>query len=154
MARRIIINAGLFFAILFACIACTSSLDKSEIAELIEIDYPMGKEVILEQIFPAYYIEIHNLSDQCILFPVDYNIKLFMKNGDQVAGIKNSVIYHGNEIKLSSKGTYFADNVISFKPDLKPTDYSPSTRFYATIQGHLCNDKSIQIDKSFEFSVK
>lgn len=150
MARRIIAFFILLLFTLVFCVACTSTPDADEIAELIEIDYPMGQELILGQ---AFRVGIHNYSNQCVLFPADYNIKLFMQNGNEETELGNLVTYYGNERELTSGGTFFADNVIYFMPDLKQRGYSSSTIFFASIQGYLCDDKDTIINKTFGFSV-
>jgi len=141
----------LFIYLLFLLSACTSSIDPQAIADLVEIDYPMGNQLVLNQ---SYFVGIHNHSDQCIIFPNDYDIKLYMKNGKEEKEITNIVKYYGDVLKLTEEGTYFPDNVIYFSPDIKSTDYSASTSFYATIQGYLCDDKETIINKTFDFSVK
>lgn len=151
MARRIIAFFSLVIFTLVFCVACTSTPNADEIAGLIEIDYPMGQELILGQ---AFRVGIHNYSNQCVFFPADYNIKLFMQNGNKETELGNLVTYYGKDRELTSGGTFFADNVIYFMPDLKLMDYSSSTIFFATIQGCLCDDKDTIIIKTFDFSVK
>lgn len=150
MARKIIAFLSLFIFTFVFCVACTSTPDADEIAGLIEIDYPMGQELILGQ---AFSVGIHNNSHQCVLFPADYNIKLFMQNGNKETELGNLVTYNGKVRELTPGGTFFADNVIYFMPDLKLTDYSSSTIFFASIQGYLCDDKDTIINKTFDFSV-
>ena len=139
--------------VVFTIILCGCSAPKSpaEISDLIKFEFPEGNTISQNG---DLNILIHNYSDKCIVFPVDYGMKIFMKQGKEIIQLKDKINNIGDEIKLEPVGEIYADDFIDFEPDLSSITINDTSEFYATIEGHLCDDDKMVIDKTIVFSVK
>jgi hypothetical protein len=130
--------------------SCVKKATGAEIDNLIQLDFPHGTTLSQNN---ELDVEITNNFDQCIVFPVDYGLQMYMKQGKNNINLKDKSEYTGDDVKLEPEGKIFSENVIILTPDLSSVKVTSDSSFYATIEGHLCNDEKTIINKTIPFSV-
>lgn len=124
------------------------------IAKDIQITYETGPKIGLSDSLDAV---VKNNSKNCIEFPIDFGLKILMEKNDAWIPVFNLTKYEAQpgdtSVILDRKGTIFSEKMIVAEPDLSNITLSGATNFQANISGHLCEDKSITINKSIPFVV-
>ncbi|MGB8213993.1 MAG: hypothetical protein WCE68_10590 [Anaerolineales bacterium] len=154
------LNRILAFILFLVICGCSSGQNRNSasshdsIADAIKITYRKGTEV---QIADPLYFSITNTSTDCISYPIDYGLKIIMEQNDKWAAVADTVVYQSqpgqNEVLLDPEGGVFSERVVVAEPDLTNITLAGPTNFQAIITGHLCNDKSVVIEKRVPFVV-
>jgi hypothetical protein len=98
---------------------------------------------------------IKNTSQTCITFPYDFGIKIYYENNGSWIETDNMFQYFpkDKDVLLDSVGNIDSDMVVNLSPDIQNVQISTIVNFKATIQGHLCKDKSVVVEKEIPFTV-
>ena len=142
----------IIFFLIGTNVSCSKGLSQpTEVATWIDITYQTGPEIP-----PSGYIEawIENMSDQCISFPNDFNIKVFVEQNENWVEVPNLVTYVGDRAEvLKPKSDARSDTLVNIRPDTSGLIMSKRVNSYAFITGNLCDDKSYKIEKKIPFVI-
>lgn len=123
----------------------------TDISEKISITYQTGPEIPASGYIEAW---IENTSDQCISFPNDFNIKVFVEQNQDWTEIPNRVTYQGDRPQiLEAKGNNQSDTLVNLRPDTSGLDISAPVNAYALIRGSLCDDEDFKVEKKIPFTI-
>jgi len=147
MVKKNVLLITIFAIILCGCAKKTTG---AEIDNLIQLSFPHRNTLSQNN---ELDVLITNNSEQCIVFPKDFGLQIYMKRGNDIVKLKENGAYIGDDIKLEPVGQIFSENIITFGPDLSSVKVTSDSSFYATIEGHLCNDEKTIINKTIPFSV-
>ncbi len=147
---RIVNVVSIFFlVILVGCNKDTPSPE--EVSNSIILTYQTGPAI---HIYGNVDSTLDNPTNQCIVFPTDYNLKIYKDSTIETTEIKNTTAYIGaRPYYLRPVGEIESTLFVTFSPDLTGSTISEPTSFYAEITGHLCNDESVIIKKRIPFIV-
>lgn len=137
--------------LLTGCNNSNTTLTPNEISDSLEISYQVGPEI---QIYSYVQALVKNPTTYCIVFPLDYGMKIYSEENGNNVEIKNRTVYIGdkpNYLKAISDIESFVLVVIS--PDTSQLIINQPINFYAEITGHLCDDESVVIKKQIPFVV-
>jgi hypothetical protein len=145
----------LFISILFLTAitaGCSNeSSQSSDIAALIEISYQTGPEIS-----PGGYVEawMENTSNQCISFPIDFSINVFVEQHGDWIEVQNRVTYVGDRPEvLKPKGEMPSSALVNIRPDTSGLTITESVNSYALVTGNLCDDENFVIEKKIPFVI-
>jgi hypothetical protein len=146
---------ALFLSTLFVVvgtISCSSEQDQlTDVSSQLEIDYQMGPEIPLNGEVQTW---INNTTNNCISFPPDFGIKVFVKQDEDWLEVPNLVTYANKEPQvLKPKSDLFPTILVSIWPDVSSLNIKMSLDGYALITGHLCEDESHVIEKKIPFVI-
>jgi hypothetical protein len=134
-------------------VSCSNELSQpTDIATSIEITYQTGPEISPGGEVLAW---INNTTDNCINFPTDFGIKVFVLQGEDWLEVQNLVTYESDEpqVVLEPKGEMFSRNLVHIWPDVSSLIITEPVDSYALITGHLCEDENYAIEKKIPFVI-
>jgi hypothetical protein len=156
MKRLNTIYVSVIFLALYGCSSVqNSNLTLSDnIANAIKVTYQTGPQI---QTNEALNFLITNTSKNCIAYPIDFGLQIIMEQNGKWITVVNTVTYQAqtgqNEVLLNPVGSLFTQKIVGAQPDLSNITLTGPTNFQAIITGHLCNDKSVVIEKRVPFIV-
>ena len=118
---------------------------------LIISEYQNGPNIHSNEILSFW---IKNNTDDCITFPNDFGVKIYMVKEGKLVEVNNSMTYLPKDnIVLKAKGNIFDEDMVELHPDLSGITLNTQAQFEATISGIMCKDKS-EILKKISFTIK
>jgi hypothetical protein len=146
--RKAILIIGLL--IIFSMCACTSTQGQNP-ADAIEITYETGPEIHKTDDLEFW---AKNTSTNCVVFPYDYGIKIFREVDGIWVETPNLTEYFPRQDKyLREAKNVFSEELLILMPDLSKIQLQGPTNFRAVLNGHLCNDENVVIEKIVPFTV-
>ncbi len=96
---------------------CSNKPSQSaDIATLIDVGYQTGPEISAGGIVEAW---MENMSNQCVSFPLDFNIRVFVEQHGDWVEVPNRVTYVGERPKvLKPKGDIPSSALVYIRPDI------------------------------------
>lgn len=148
---RLLLISVILIPVLASC-ANLSETSQTVSSDAIQVEYINGPEL---HISDTLSFRIKNTSKACITFPYDFGLKIYYMNQDSWAETGNLVQYPavGQDITLQPTGNLFSERSVYLHPDTSKLKINAPTDFKAIIQGHLCNNKTIVIEKEILFTV-
>ena len=148
MARKTLLLITISIVIIIS--GCNGKSPET-IADSIDLIYQIGPNIM-----PNEFVEIRiiNQTNYCIVFPIDFETKVFLKQDDGWVQVSNLVtnIGDGPQI-LESKGKMFSVAIVLIKPDTTNVVIEKPIESYALITGHLCDDENFVIEKKLPFVI-
>jgi hypothetical protein len=131
---------------------CSNQPSQStNIAELIDIGYQSGPEISPGGIVEAW---MENMSNQCISFPTDFSIHVFVEQHGDWIEVSNRVTYVGDRPELlKPKGDMPSSALVYIRPDTSGLTITESVDSYAVVTGQLCDDENYVIEKKIPFVI-
>ncbi len=142
----------LFLFCCFILYGCTeNAISPDDISKGLMIDYVKGNEI---KTSGYILVNITNTSSECISFPIDFGLQLYVIENGVLTNIKNKTTYTGDSPYIvNPNGDYVSEILIIFSPDLSMFSIKEETNFVAIIKGQLCDDESVIITKEIPFIV-
>lgn len=133
-------------------ISCSNTSSQSvDVASLIDVMYQTGPEISLGGTLEAW---INNMSSNCISFPADFGITVFVKQRGEWIEVSNQVTYVGDRPEvLHAKGDARSDTLVYIKPDTSDLALTEPVEAYGLIKGTLCNDENHVVEKKILFVI-
>lgn len=123
----------------------------SQIEDSITIRYLKGSNIFEGDILT---VSIENESQYCLEFPLGFDLQVFLDNKGNWIEVPELGKYVAGEtdiVMLYPKNDFRNSKLIAVSPDLSNIDLPAD--FYATIQGTVCDNKEIIINKNIPFRV-
>lgn len=100
------------------------------------------------------YVFITNMSQGCIEFPHDFDLKIyFEKNGSWVETGNLESYPDLKSIQLSPNGETLDTSTVVLRPSLSGVQIAAPITLKATIHGNVCNHPNTVVEKEIPFTV-
>jgi hypothetical protein len=97
---------------------------------------------------------MENMSNQCVSFPLDFNIRVFVEQHGDWVEVPNRVTYVGERPKvLKPKGDIPSSALVYIRPDISGLTITEPIDSYALVTGNLCDDENYAIEKKIPFLI-
>jgi hypothetical protein len=138
--------------VLMGTINCSRELNQPDnVASSIEITYQAGPEISAGGEVLAW---IDNTTKSCLSFPPDFDIKVFIQQGEDWVEVPNLVTYLDEEAHvLEPKGSLLSKTLVYIWPDVSNVVIKEPVDSYASITGNLCDDESYFLEKKIPFVI-
>jgi len=135
--------------IIQSCILIESSPE--EIASMLEVNFLSSDEIKFGE---SLSVSILNTSNYCVVFPPNYDAKVFVKVEDKWIEVSNlaNVLTDKENILLPGGGIESID-FVDVLPDLSSYRNLKPSEAYVILTGHVCNDEKISIVKKINFVI-
>ena len=150
MARKRFFLTVIFLIFIITGFGCKGDSPES-ISDSIDLTYQTGPNI-----FPNDFVEIRitNQTNFCIVFPVDFDIKVYLKQSENWLQVSNLVTDIGDRpVILEPKGEMFSVAIVLIKPDISNITIKEPIESYGLITGHLCDNENIVIEKKLPFLI-
>jgi hypothetical protein len=148
MKKTKLLVAFLLLCTIYAC----SSAQVHNLADDIVVTYETGPEIQATEVLEFW---IKNTSNNCIVFPYNYGLKIFVEQNTNWIEVPNPTIYSPeDDIYLREADNIFSYRPVLLRPDISKIQLQGPTNFQATITGHLCDDENVVVEKTIPFVVK
>ena len=130
----------LLYSLLFSLLVSCTSIPGTPASKMPNIDIPIEEMNKTLKVTPApgmaetfqqtglLQLELVNLSNYAIIFPPDFNIKLFLKSGDEWKTTSNLFQYADGNTEIRPKGEYPSDALVNLMPSLDSNQTSTMLR--------------------------
>lgn len=145
---QILLVFSLMIIVFFGC--SVKDENSPSASNIIKLTYNNGSQIRDGESLTVW---MKNTSDDCVIFPHDFGIKISYEKDGKTYKVKNNVEYLPNTDKiLDPAGSVFSEHEVFINPDLSNIKINGQTDFEASIAGYTCKNHS-SVDARILFSV-
>lgn len=156
------LKKAIFWICIFLTLVGCGYSSQSITGDVFQVEFVKGPDLHLEyvkelNIYRSETLEfwIKNTSQACITFPYNFGIRIYYENNGAWVEVGNEFQYLPNvqDIEIQPSGQLFSQNDIELVPDIHNIQITSTAKFKADIQGYLCKDKKVVVEKEIPFTV-
>ena len=132
--------------------SCARQIEQPDaIAGSIEIVYVTSSEMTVGD---QMEVSLQNKTKYCIQFPLVDGLNIYAEQDGKWVESRNLVTILGDQNwVLRPKDELLSERSVYIQPDIAHLEIHAPTRFYALLQGYLCDDESVKVQKEIPFTM-